>query len=803
MINRSLSPMLLAQILFVEFLLLTTGIAIGAASLAVPQQLLQKAQQQGTVRVIVRLHTPPTTESDLESDLELARRRRSIDFARTSTRATLLNLPHRVIHEFQDFPYMALSLTPSGLQALESLRGVVTEVFEDQLHAPLLAESVPLVQADQAWNGGFQGLGLDGTGTVIAIIDTGVDKNHSFLSGKVVSEACFSSNEVTLSATSVCPGGAETSTAAGSGVNCAANGCDHGTHVAGIAAGGATSGFAGVAPGASILAIQVFSQFSDPFICQLTGEVPPCVLAFTSDILAGLQHVYSQRSLLNIAAVNMSLGGQTSATPCSTDPRASIIKSLRTANIATVVASGNDGEVTRISAPACVPEAVSVGSTGDGSNGTTVDQVSSFTNSATFLSLLAPGASIISSIPGGGFAAFQGTSMAAPHVAGAFAILKQAAPKATVKQMLTALQTTGVPVLDPGNGLTKPRIKILDALNQLPSVQFNSATYSVDENILTATITVTRTGVPVDTLTVKYATSDGTATSGLEYTAKTGTLSILATQTTKTFTVSIKNDTINEANETINLTLSDPVGGLLGNQTTAVLTINDNDAPGVIQFSAPTYTIGESGVRATITVTRTGGTASGVGVTYATSNGTATAGSDYTATTGTLTFAANQTSKTFTLPVTNDTVVEGDETVNLTLSNPTGGAALGAQNTAVLTITDNDLGGVLAFSAATYSVNEGGLRATITVRRTLGVASGVTVDYATSDGSATAGADYTAAAGTLVFGAGQTSKTFTVDILNDTSDESNETVNLTLSNPTGGASLGVLNTALLTIVDND
>jgi Calx-beta domain-containing protein len=129
---------------------------------------------------------------------------------------------------------------------------------------------------------------------------------------------------------------------------------------------------------------------------------------------------------------------------------------------------------------------------------------------------------------------------------------------------------------------------------------------------------------------------------------------------------------------------------LLGSQSTATLTVNDDDAAGTVQFSLPTYTVSESGRRATITVIRTGGSASGVGVSYATSNGTATAGSDYTATAGTLTFAVNQTTKTFTIPVTNDTLVEGSETVNLTLSNPTGGAALGAQNTAELTISDND-----------------------------------------------------------------------------------------------------------------
>ena len=280
--------------------------------------------------------------------------------------------------------------------------------------------------------------------------------------------------------------------------------------------------------------------------------------------------------------------------------------------------------------------------------------------------------------------------MATPHVSGAFAILKQAAPNATVSQMLAALQTSGQAVFDPLNGLTKPRINVLAALNELPAVQFSSLSYTAGEGSGRATITVSRTGVAVGTLTVTYAISDGTATAGSDYTAKTGKLSFTAAQTTKTFIVSIRNDTVNEADETINLTLSAPVGGLLGDQSTAVLTVTDNDAPGVIQFNSTTYTVGEAARRLIVTVTRTGGTAGGVGVTYATSDGTATAGSDYTATSGILTFAANQTSKTFTIPVTNDTAVEGNETINLTLTNPTGGAALGAQNTAVVTVSDND-----------------------------------------------------------------------------------------------------------------
>jgi hypothetical protein len=283
-----------------------------------------------------------------------------------------------------------------------------------------------------------------------------------------------------------------------------------------------------------------------------------------------------------------------------------------------------------------------------------------------------------------------------------------------------------------------------------------------------------------------------------------GTLTFAAGQASRTFTVPITNDTLDENNEMVNLTLSNPTGGAqLGTQNTALLTITDNDTGGTLQFSAATYSVSETKTSVTITVKRTGGSASGVTVDYATSNGTAIAGVDYTAVSNTLTFASGQTSRTFTVPILNDTLDDGNRTVLLALSNPTGGATLGAQSSATLTITDNDTGGTIQFSAATYSVNETGGSAAITVSRSGGSASNVTVDYATSNGTATAGLDYSSAASTFTFNAGETSKQFFVTISDDVLVEGNETVILTLSNPTGGAVLGARSSATLTIVDND
>ena len=192
----------------------------------------------------------------------------------------------------------------------------------------------------------------------------------------------------------------------------------------------------------------------------------------------------------------------------------------------------------------------------------------------------------------------------------------------------------------------------------------------------------------------------------------------------------------------------------------------------------------ENGGTATITVTRTGGSEGAVSVAFATSNGTATAGADYTTRTGTLNFAPGVTTQTFTIPILDDTVSEAEETVNLTLSNPTGGATLGAPSTAVLTLTDDDAPPSLSVNDVTVTEGDGGLvNAVFTV--TLSAASGlpVMVQFATADGTAMAPADYQGATGTLTFAPGQTSRTVTVLVNGDALDEADETFFVNLSNP--------------------
>jgi len=221
----------------------------------------------------------------------------------------------------------------------------------------------------------------------------------------------------------------------------------------------------------------------------------------------------------------------------------------------------------------------------------------------------------------------------------------------------------------------------------------------------------------------------------------------------------------------------------------------------VFTFSAAAYSVGEAGHNATITINRGSLTVGADSVHFASANGSATAGSDYTTVDQTVSFAAGETSKTVTVPIIDDSVVESSETVLLSLSSPSSGATLGSPSSATLTIVDNDR--AFAFSSAGYSVNEGDGTAQITINRA-GLTSGSdSVQFATANGTATAGSDYKAVSKTVSFAAGVTHATVSVAIINNAIHEPNETVRLSLSGPSAGAKLGTPSSATLTIRDDD
>jgi len=342
------------------------------------------------------------------------------------------------------------------------------------------------------------------------------------------------------------------------------------------------------------------------------------------------------------------------------------------------------------------------------------------------------------------------------------------------------------------------------------SLQFGSATYTVREDGVTVNVTVTRSGGSFGAVTVDYASGNGSAAAGSDYSATLGTLSFADGVISQSFDIAVLDDTLYEGSETVNLILSNVTGGAsLGTQSSSVLTITENDPTppsGSLQFSAVSYQVAENTGGGLLTVTRSGGSFGAVTVDYATSNGTAVAGSDYTFTSGTLSFADGEVSKAITVVVADDVQYEGNETLSLTLSNAQGGASLGTPTIATMTIIDNDpppSAGSLQFSGATYSAAENAGSVLITVTRSGGSSGAVAVDYATSDGTATAGSDYTFASGTLSFAGGEISKTFSVVVVDDTQYEGSESLNVTLSNAQGGASLGTPTSTTVTITDND
>lgn len=236
------------------------------------------------------------------------------------------------------------------------------------------------------------------------------------------------------------------------------------------------------------------------------------------------------------------------------------------------------------------------------------------------------------------------------------------------------------------------------------------------------------------------------------------------------------------------------IGSWQLNFTTAVCTDN-------IRLTQAATSGSEGAGSIAVSVTRTGGREGSATVNYATSNGTATAGSDYTSTSGTLTFGAGELVKTFSIPILNDSTIEANETIQVTLSAATGNSTLGTLASGTVTIEDNDTITPVALSPATPGVTEAATSLTFTVSRTAGGSTG-TIDWSTTAGTATA-ADFQAASGTLSFATGDLSKTFSVQILDDAIPEEAESFTVTIQSPTGGLSLGSPTSATVTITDGD
>ncbi len=312
-----------------------------------------------------------------------------------------------------------------------------------------LDESVPVVNATDVWNISIDGIFLDGSGETVCILDSGVDFSHDDLLNK------------NLTGVIDCIGG-----------SCAENGTlgdgnGHGTHVAGIV--GANGTKKGVAPGVNLIGLKV---------CTDAGVCPD------NAILAGMEWCINNSATYNISVISMSLGSDTLYESYCDSVDSSYTNLVNLAvgdNISVIVATGNDANFTAISSPACIENSTAVGMTYDGDNGgliwggglctdssSTKDQIVCASNRNNLTDLMAPGALITSTYPGNTYAEKGGTSMATPHVSGAFAILnefKRLEGKDTTPALIqNALLVTGKNISDDDSVKNYPRIDVKAAI---------------------------------------------------------------------------------------------------------------------------------------------------------------------------------------------------------------------------------------------------------------------------------------------------------------------------------------------------
>lgn len=417
----------------------------GSGDSKVRPEVLEALNQQADAPVIVSLREPVALKA---TPLEITAVRRQVAALQDHVLSSLAPGEFRLTYRYEATPALAGSVSPSGLIKLASHPDVVAVSLDGEVHATL-GESVPLINGDDA-----QALGFTGAGMVAAVLDTGLDTDHPDLADDLLAEECR------LSATLDCPNG----TATQSGPGAAEDDNGHGSHVTGIITGGGGVASPGVAPDTGIVAYKILNWAG-------TGSF--------SDVLAATDDIIANHSEVDI--INMSLGDGGSYVPGTCDALipalTTAFSTLRTQNVISFAASGNDAFKTGISYPACLSDVVSVGMVYDANVGgiiwgggvctdltTAADQVPCISNSHPDLDLLGPGALITSAGLTGGTSTKGGTSMASPHMVGVAALIRQAGPTLTGDSVVATLKSTGVPVTDTANGVTTPRVDALAAV---------------------------------------------------------------------------------------------------------------------------------------------------------------------------------------------------------------------------------------------------------------------------------------------------------------------------------------------------
>ncbi len=313
---------------------------------------------------------------------------------------------------------------------------------------------------------------------------------------------------------------------------------------------------------------------------------------------------------------------------------------------------------------------------------------------------------------------------------------------------------------------------------EAPQISVDDAAVSEGQGYVDFLVRLATPGT--QTASVHYSLAAGTAAAGTDYTDQSGTLSFAPGETVKTVRIGLTDDIATEAIEDLKLVLDTPVNAALGRAEATAFIVDNDGVTGEPKVLVSDVAVDEAGREAVFTVTLDRPSTGVVTLDYATGGGTATSGSDYAATAGSLAFAPGEVSKTVRVSLVDDPGQEPSETFNLLLSNVQGGTL--GDDTGTATLADND-SGVLSVSNVVIDESNGAATFTVTLDRpSTGT---VSVNYATQDGTALAGSDYTAASGTLSFAPGETSKTVTLPVAGNGGDAANETFSLLLSSPLG------------------